>query len=155
MSLRILFPLAILVAAFTGQASAQGSVRVGVLECNVAGGVGFIFGSSKSLECVFNPAGARYQEVYVGRINKYGIDIGATGASRIIWAVFAPAVPERGALGGTYVGATAEATAGVGLGANALIGSGSSIALNPVSVQGQTGVNVAAGVAGLTLELVQ
>lgn len=155
MSLRILFPLAILLAAFTSHANAQGSMRVGVLECDVAGGVGFIFGSTKSLRCVYNPAGGRYQEVYTGRINKYGIDIGATSASRIVWAVFAPSSPGRGALAGTYVGATAEATAGVGLGANALVGSGNSISLNPLSIQGQTGVNVAAGVAGLTLELAQ
>ena len=59
----------------------------------------------------------------------------------------------RGALEGDYAGATASATVGVGLGANVLIGGlDKSIALQPLSVSGNTGLNIAAGVGVITLK---
>ncbi|MGL5137733.1 MAG: DUF992 domain-containing protein, partial [Beijerinckiaceae bacterium] len=58
----------------------------------------------------------------------------------------------KGALAGDYVGAAAEATAGVGLGVNALVGgSDRAYSLQPISVEGQLGLNLAAGVAQMTL----
>ena len=139
-------------AAMVGPASAQGAVNVGTLTCNVASGWGFIFGSSKAVNCTFAGVGGRYEH-YTGNITKFGADIGYTSGGVLVWTVVAPVgamVP--GALGGTYAGATASATVGVGVGANALIGgSTNTIALQPLSIEGNTGLNVAAGVAGIQL----
>ena len=139
------------VAALAPPAEAA-NVEVGVLTCKVSGGVGFVFGSTKDLDCVFEGLGGG-KDRYVGSINKFGLDLGFTGSSYIVWTVLAPtaAVPS-GALAGDYGGVSAEATVGLGVGANALIGgSSNSIALQPVSVQAQQGLNVAVGVAALSL----
>jgi hypothetical protein len=127
-------------------------IRVGVLSCQVSGGAGFVIGSSKDLRCRFESAGGR-RERYVGTIDKFGLDIGVTGPAYLSWAVFAPTNDVgRGALAGNYVGASAEATIGVGGGANLLVGgSQDTISLQPLSVQGQTGVNAALAVSGLAL----
>lgn len=142
-----------LMALAAGVALAQGPARVeaGVLNCSVAGGTGFVFGSTKSLNCVLQKAGR--DERYSGTISKYGIDVGSTTQSTLSWAVLAPTTQiKAGALAGTYGGVSGEATVGVGVGANALVGgSANSIVLQPVSVQVQQGLNVAAGVASLTL----
>jgi hypothetical protein len=132
-------------------AQAQG-VKAGALTCNVASGFGFIFGSSKAVNCTFSPNGGPPQH-YVGSIDKFGVDIGYVQSAVIIWAVLAPTTnPGPGSLAGTYAGATASATVGVGVGANVLVGgSGNSISLQPVSIEGNTGLNVAGGVAALTL----
>jgi hypothetical protein len=138
-------------AALAGAATAQSKIEVGVLTCTVAGGQGFIVGSTRSLDCVFQRPGA--DERYRGTISRLGIDIGTTQASTIAWAVLAPsaAVP-TGALAGDYGGISGEATLGVGVGANALLGgSAKTIALQPLSVQAQQGLNIAAGVASLSL----
>jgi len=132
---------------------AQGvGVQAGVLTCNVASGFGFIFGSSRSINCSFSPAGGTPQH-YTGTINQFGVDIGYVQGGVLIWTVLAPTTsPPPGALNGTFIGATASATAGVGVGANVLLGgSGNTISLQPLSIQGQTGLNIAAGVASLTL----
>jgi len=133
-------------------AKAESSVNVGALSCHVSGGIGFIFGSSKDLDCVFkHPDGTT--ERYHGEINKYGVDIGFTTESRIIWGVFAPGQVAPGALAGHYGGVTGEAEIGLGLGANVLLGGSSKqIALQPLSVTGGVGLNVAAGIASITLE---
>jgi hypothetical protein len=128
------------------------AVKAGALTCNVASGFGFIFGSSKAVNCTFSPNGGPPQH-YVGSIDKFGVDIGYVQSAVIIWAVLAPTTnPGPGSLAGTYAGATASATVGVGVGANVLVGgSGNSISLQPVSIEGNTGLNVAGGVAALTL----
>ena len=139
--------------ALGSPAQAQGvGVQAGVLTCNVASGFGFIFGSTKAVNCSYSPAGGAPQH-YVGSIDKFGVDIGYTQSGVLVWTVLAPTTaPPPGALNGTYIGATASATAGVGVGANVLVGgSGSTISLQPLSIEGNTGLNVAAGVAGLTL----
>jgi Protein of unknown function (DUF992) len=132
-------------------AQAQGGVQVGTLTCNVASGFGFIFGSSRAINCTFSRGGPL--EHYVGSIDRFGVDIGYLQGGVIIWTVVAPTANiEPGSLAGTYGGATASATVGVGVGANVLVGgSGNSIALQPVSIQGTTGLNVAAGIAAMTL----
>lgn len=144
--------LSVLAAAPATHARDGDSVRAGLLVCDVAGGAGFIFGSSKSLSCRFEASDGGVEE-YTGRINKFGIDIGVTGDVTMTWAVLAPTrTIGDGALAGTYIGASAEASAGVGGGANLLIGgSNDTISLQPLSVQGQTGVNAALGVAELVL----
>lgn len=138
--------------AATSPASAKSGVKVGALNCRVEGGVGLILGSSKGMVCRFRPAGGGPTERYTGRISRLGIDIGVTKKAYMTWAVFAPGKVKRGALAGSYGGASAEATIGVGLGANVLVGGfKKTIALQPLSIQGQEGLNVAAGIAGLNL----
>jgi hypothetical protein len=133
-------------------ATAQGRDKVGTLNCDISAGIGAIIASKKSVTCMFTPSARGPREVYVGSISKLGVDIGATSGGEMVWAVFAPSNRKFGALAGHYVGATAEATVGAGLGANALVGgSNRTVTLQPVSVTGQTGLNVAAGVAELTL----
>ena len=139
-------------AGLATPANAQGGVRVGTLTCNVASGWGFVFGSSKGLRCTFAPAPG-HPEQYAGTINKFGVDIGYTQGGVLVWAVFAPTANlAAGALNGNYVGATASATAGVGAGANVLVGgSNRTISLQPVSIEGNTGLNVAAGIGSISL----
>ena len=139
------------VAAISAPALAQ-AVKVGTLSCNVASGFGFIFGSSKALNCTYAATGGRYEH-YTGSITKFGADIGYTSGGVLVWTVVAPVAAMRpGALAGNFAGATASATVGVGLGANVLIGgSNNTIALQPLSIEGNTGLNVAAGIAAITL----
>jgi hypothetical protein len=133
-------------------AYAQGGVRVGTLTCSVAGGWGFVFGSSKAVRCTLAPGGGR-PEHYAGSINKFGVDIGYTQGGVLVWGVFAPTANlAPGALSGNYVGATGSATVGVGAGANVLVGgSNRTISLQPVSIEGNTGLNVAAGIGAMSL----
>jgi len=134
-----------------GPAVAGSGVNVGSLNCRVAGGSGFIFGSTKNLSCLFTRADGT-GERYHGEIKKYGVDLGFTDGAYMIWLVFAPGQVQRGALAGNYVGATAAAAVGLGLGANVLIGgSNDQIALQPASVEGVTGLNVAAGFGQVVL----
>jgi hypothetical protein len=127
-------------------------VKTGVLDCDVSGGWGWIIGSSKAVNCVFTPDQRGPREAYVGTISKFGVDVGATSRSQMAWAVYVDTVGGRGALAGDYGGATGEATVAVGLGANVLVGgSNRTVALQPISVTGQVGLNLAVGVAELQL----
>jgi hypothetical protein len=136
-------------AATTAQAQGAG-VNIGRLECVVEGGIGLIITSKKQMQCLYKSTTGR-EESYFGNIRKFGLDIGVTGEAYMIWGVFAPGIVDEGALAGEYVGGSAEATAGVGAGANALVGGGN-ITLQPLSVQVQTGLNAALGVSSMTLE---
>ena len=133
--------------------SAAQTTRVGALECDVSAGVGAVITSSKALDCWFFREDGN-AEHYVGTISRFGVALGVTGPGHLDWAVFAPTVGlHSGELGGDYGGVGASATAGVGLGANALIGgSNRAVNLQPFSVQAQLGVDVAAGVTAMTLE---
>ena len=133
-------------------AQAQSYIKAGVLTCTVNPGVGLIVMSTKTMSCTFSP-NFRGPEFYSGRITKVGIDIGFTGATVIVWAVLSQTTGfPVGALAGTYGGVSAEATLGVGLGANVLIGgSNRAFALQPLSVQGQVGLDFAIGVTELQL----
>ena len=130
-------------------------VQTGQLLCDVSAGMGMIIASQKAVQCTFTPTipgPPGPPEIYLGTISKFGLDIGATSAGQLIWAVYSPTDRPIGALAGIYSGATAEATVALGLGANVLIGgSNSTIALQPLSIQGQTGLNLAVGVASLQL----
>ncbi len=136
----------------SSQAMADARIEVGILTCNVEGGAGLIITSRKEMTCTFVGIDD-FTESYDGTIRKFGLDIGETDYSTIKWAVFAPTTElESGALEGTYVGLSAEATLGAGVGANALVGGfDQSIALQPFSGQVQQGLNIAAGVGALTL----
>ncbi len=133
-------------------AAAQQRVQVGVLECRGGSSVGFIVGSVTNLGCVLRVSGLP-DDSYVATIRKVGLDIGITQESALAWAVYAPVARlGPGDLSGNYAGAQGSASIGVGLGGNVLVGgSANSIALQPLSVQGQVGINLALGVEGLEL----
>ncbi len=130
----------------------NGGVNVGSLTCHVASGVSFIFGSSRDMNCTFTRPDGK-TERYAGEIRRYGIDIGYVKSAEIVWAVFAPSSDVApGSLAGTYLGGSANVTAGVGLGANALIGGSSkTISLQPLSLEGNTGLNLAGGIGEIEL----
>jgi hypothetical protein len=140
--------------ALPAPSMAQGRerTRVGSLTCDISAGIGLIITSKKELTCMFTPSQPGPREVYTGSITKFGLDLGATAGGEMIWAVYAPTNRRLGALAGHYGGASAEATVGAGIGANVLVGgSNRTVTLQPVSVQGQAGLNVAAGVAEIDL----
>jgi Protein of unknown function (DUF992) len=149
---------AALVAAATipGAGLAEERMQAGSLACDVSAGIGLILGSQRQVYCTFTPAQPGPVEVYTGSITRIGLDLGATAGGVMIWVVYAPTDRPVGGLAGEYAGASAEASFVAGLGANVLVGgSGSTVALQPVSVQGQAGINLAAGIAGLELQFVR
>jgi Protein of unknown function (DUF992) len=126
--------------------------KVGTLSCDISAGIGLIVTSKKHVTCMFTPARPGPREVYTGSITKFGLAIGGTTGGRMVWSVYAPTNRRYGALAGHYAGASAEATVGAGVGVNALVGgSNRTVTLQPLSVQGQEGLNLAVGVAGLDL----
>mgnify|MGYP001344914881 CR=1 FL=1 len=144
-------------AVLTTSAFAQsGGTKVGVLTCQTSASVGLIIGSHQRLRCSFAPDAGGPPERYAGSINRVGLDLGVRGGGVMVWGVVAPTNGYRhGALGGNYAGAAADASLGLGAGAKVLIGgSHRSITLQPLSVTGQVGVNLALGVAGLSLRSV-
>jgi hypothetical protein len=136
--------------SFASPAAAQG-VEAGVLECS-GSTTSFVLGSVTNLGCTFRPA-AGPPDYYTATIRRVGVDIGLPQQISVAWGVFAPTNRlGRGDLSGNYVGGSASATVGVGVGANALVGgSGNSIALQPLSLQGQVGLSAAAGIASMDL----
>ena len=141
-------------ASSIGGASAQQvpRVQVGVLECRGGASVGFVVGSVTNLGCVLRADGMP-EDRYIATIRKVGLDLGITQELALAWGVFAPVARlGPGDLSGNYVGAQGSATLGVGVGGNVLVGgSANSIALQPLSVQGQVGISVAAGLESLEL----
>jgi hypothetical protein len=144
--------LALALAVVPATAQQAGRTRVGTLTCNISPGVGMIVAGQRQLSCIYASARGRAREAYEGTVSTLGLDIGATSGGRLTWAVFAPTTLRRAALAGTYAGATAGGTVGAGVGANLLVGgSDRMVALQPVSVQAQTGMNIAAGVSQMEL----
>ena len=132
--------------ASAAPALAQSSVRVGTLSCDVSAGIGLFVVQKQTLRSTFTPNGGGRVDAYTGKIDEFA-------AGHLVWGVIAaaPGLP-RGALAGTYAGAGAEATLGVGLGANVLTGgTGRAFSLQPISVEGQVGLNIAGGVTTVTL----
>jgi hypothetical protein len=129
------------------------SVKAGVLTCKLSPSIGFIVGSQQSMSCRYTPNASHPPETYTGTMGTIGLDIGVTAGGGMAWAVFAPTEgPPPGALAGLYVGASGDASFGVGGGANVLVGgSARTISLQPLSLEGEVGVNLALGVSGLTL----
>ena len=136
-------------------ANALPPVRAGILQCQGGQNVGFVVGSVASLECVFQSEGRR-PEPYVATVRRIGVDLGFTQQTQFQWAAYGPThAIGRGGLTGQYGGVGANASVGVGFGGNFLVGGPqNAYGLQPLSVQGQTGLNVAAGIAGLELESV-
>lgn len=146
--------LGLLATAYPASAKEAG-VKLGVLQCSQAGGWGFVIGSSRRVNCTFSPTPSRVER-YVGEINKFGVDIGYQRSGVLIWAVLAPTNNiAPGALQGSYGGVTAGAAVAIGVAANGLVGGlDRSFTLQPVSIEGTTGLNVAAGIAGMNLRYV-
>ncbi len=147
----------IMASVLPSSAQAQQGTKVGTLACRLSPSIGLIIGSRQRMSCRFTSDGRFPPENYMGVMNRIGLDIGITAGGALAWAVIAPtAGPLRGGLAGTYVGASGEIGVGVGVGANVLLGgSGRSVALQPLSLEGSVSLNLALGVAGLTLTLVQ
>jgi Protein of unknown function (DUF992) len=147
---------AALAATATAPVDAQPRrVQVGTLACSISAGVGLLVGSQRNVACNFQPDNGP-PEAYTGTITRVGVDVGFTTGGAMVWGVFTDTNRYAGMLTGTYAGATAEATLAAGLGANVLVGgSNHSVALQPLSVQGQVGLNIAAGVGALDIHLAQ
>lgn len=150
------FAAVLALATVTLSAAAQDRTEVGVLDCIIEGGLNISIISSKEFSCTFQPAdNSRPPETYVGVVNRFGLEVGATSERVMRWAVLAPTTADPyapGALAGNYVGASAEVTAGIGGGVNVLVSEGDqSLMLQPLSLQAQTGLNLALGVTGFQL----
>lgn len=130
-----------------------GTVRVGTLRCDVAGSSGFIFGSSREITCDYTNVNGRHER-YTGEISRYGVDLGFTRSAVMLWSVIAPTTDvQPGVLAGTFAGISGAVTAGAGVGANVLVGgSNRSIQLQPLSIEGNIGLNIALGVAEMRLQ---
>ncbi len=155
---RTLLGLALAAALVAPAAAQPGGTKVGVLTCRTAASIGLIVGSHQRIACSFAPdAGGGRPDNYAGYITRVGLDLGVTTGGVMTWGVVAPVSGwHHGALAGQYAGASGSVSAGVGVGANALVGgSHRSFALQPLSVSGNVGVNLALGVAGLTLRSVR
>jgi len=151
---KLLLPVMTLaLLAFSVSSASSQQTKVGVLVCNTAVSIGLIVASQQKISCTFTPEYASVPENYYGTINRIGVDLGVTGGGIMSWAVLAPTTGLlRGALAGDYAGASGQVSLGIGVGANVLVGgSDKSISLQPLSIEGQIGVNLALGVAGLTL----
>ena len=143
---------AVALVAITRPADAQPRrVQVGTLACSLSSSIGLVLGSQRNVNCDFSSSGAPVER-YTGTMTRIGLDVGVTTGGAIIWAVFADTDRYAGMLSGTYAGASGEVSIAAGLGANVLVGgSDTTVALQPVSVQGQVGLNIAAGVGALEL----
>jgi hypothetical protein len=138
--------------AFTMTTPAQADVEVGMLSCRSPEATGYIFVSNQAFKCVFMPSAGGPVQYYQAMIYRVGAQVGISSNVAFGWAVFAP-TPRvgPGALSGGYGGVSAGAAVGVGGSANVLVGGYNSFALQPVSLEGQTGLNVVATVTGLEL----
>lgn len=141
------------IVALPVAAQSPPGTKAGVLACTLSPSIGFIVGSRQSMACRFTPDGPFPPEGYVGVLDTVGLDIGVSGGGGLVWAVYAPtAGPMQGALAGVYAGPSGQAAVGVGAGANVLFGgSGRTVALQPLSLEGQVGVNLAIGVSSMEL----
>ena len=132
-------------------ANAQ-QIQVGTLTCSLSSSIGLVLGSQKNVNCIFKGRPGEPEEAYTGTMTTIGLDIGITTGGVIVWAVFAGTNRYAGMLTGTYGGATAEVSVAAGLGANVLVGgSNRTVALQPLSVQGQMGLDIAGGIGALDL----
>ena len=143
---------AIALAATVSVVTAQSRTKLGMLECRGGPSIGLVVGSVNTLDCLYTGDDG-FQDRYTATIRKVGLDLGITRETALGWVVFAPTARiGMGDLSGNYGGVSGSASVGVGLGANVLVGgSANSVALQPVSLQGQTGLNVQAGFEGLEL----
>ena len=107
------------------------------------------------MDCRFTAEGRAPSENYSGNMTTVGLDLGFTAGGALTWAVYASTQNMmRGSLAGSYKGASGSISAGVGVGENFLLGgSANSVALQPWSVEGTTGVNASLGLSNMDLRL--
>jgi hypothetical protein len=142
---------AVALAASTANAESS-RVQVGTLTCSLSSSIGLLVDSQRNVSCLFRGTSGKPDEPYTGTMTRVGLDVGFTTGSVIIWTVFAKTNRYKGMLTGTYSGASAEMSLAAGLGANVLVGGSSqTVALQPLSVQGQIGLDIAAGIGSLDL----
>jgi hypothetical protein len=150
----LLYSFLIVTLAGLGATSALAAehVEAGRLDCDVSAGLGVIVGAQQEMSCVFTPSDGAAKEDYSGMITEFGLDIGEISKAKLSWLVFAPASRDKAALSGTYTGIAADAALGIGVGAKVLGGGlHGTIALQPITLQAEEGVNIAAGITALTL----
>jgi hypothetical protein len=141
---------------FAGPVSAANSVNLGMLVCDMSKGIGFVLVEKQKMTCEFRPISGPTEQ-YTGKITDFGIELGEIKEGHLIWGVFAAALLDMqpGALAGNYLGVDADAALGLGVGANAIVGgTGKGFILQPLSVEGEIGVNIAAGIRTVSLEAV-
>jgi hypothetical protein len=139
-----------IVSAVTALAAPH--AEAGRLDCDVSAGLGLIVGSQREVSCSFVPTGGGESEKYQGKITEFGLDIGEIQKAKLVWLVFAPAPHRKDALAGTYTGVSADAALGLGVGAKVLVGGDNgTVSLQPLSIEGEEGLNIAAGISALTL----
>lgn len=154
--MKILALLAVVLLGIAATTPARADVEVGTLRCASPGTTGYIFVSGQPFDCTFTPSAGRPLQYYRGVIHRFGAQVGFSRDVGLAWAVFAPTKHVGPAsLAGKYGGVTAGAAVGFGVGANGLVGGANSFALQPVSVQGEVGLNIIATVTGLDLEPVR
>lgn len=154
--MRGLFVSTALIAAMSVMAiqpaSAAEHIEVGKLDCDVSAGIGVIVGSQQDIGCTFTPSAPGESQAYTGKITEFGIDVGEIKKAKMAWLVYAPASRGKDPLAGTYGGVSADAAIGIGLGTKVLVGGeNGTVSLQPVSVEAEEGLNVAAGITSLTL----
>lgn len=146
--------VAAIVMATTDVSKAAEHVEVGVLDCDVGSDIGAIIGGLQGAKCVFKPSAGGLVQQYSGTINEFGIDIGEVSAAKMDWLVYAPTSRNKAPLAGTYSGVTADVAVGIGLGADVLVGGeNGTVSLQPISITGEQGVNIAIGVTSLNLRV--
>lgn len=137
-----------------GVAQADSHTEVGRLDCDVSAGVGVIIGGQQEATCVFSPADGASLVNYKAKITEFGLDVGEISKAKMTWLVFAPSLRDTASIAGTYAGVSADAALGLGVGAKVLVGGlNGTVSLQPISVQVEEGLNVAAGISSLTLRL--
>lgn len=149
-----LFTAAALSLAAPAAAQSETGTKVGTLSCDVSSGIGLFVVEKQTMTCAYKPMKSEATTNYTGKIETYGVTLGGVEKGHLVWGVVTQTsdAPPNGALAGKYIGASADAAFGPGLGANVLVGgSNQAFALQPISVEGEIGVNVAAGVTELTL----
>ena len=148
----VVLALVLGLAIDTQSARAQGEVELGYLRCDVAGGVSFIFGSTRNVDCVFETTDRSFEQRFTGKIKRYGIDIGFVKSGVMLWTVLASVKfdLDKSSMEGSYLQASAEVSAVYGAGVTVLVG-GNGLKLVPVSVSGFKGLNVAVGIGTLDL----
>jgi hypothetical protein len=85
-NIRALASLAVAFAtgALTSPASAQSTAQVGTLACDVSAGVGMILMQKQNMTCVLTPASDAPPEPYLGRVDEFGVALGAVNEGHLV-----------------------------------------------------------------------
>ena len=150
--IRRLAPLAGAALALSFGGPAWSNTQIGMLKCDTSIGIGEILVRKQTMTCTFTHTDGE-TENYAGTVHQYGVEIGMVKEGHLAWAVFAAsAAPGAGLLAGKYGGVDASVAAGIGLGADVLVGgTGKAFSLQPLAVEGEPGIGIAAGVEQIEL----